>query len=291
VTKRLDEVLRDARRFLQSHRVPDASANAEFLLSHLMGFKRLELYVRGDRTVTTAMLSRYRAMLERRASREPLPYLLGEHDFMGLRLRVTPDVLIPRPETEGLVKKAMPWIRKLGSKSLVDVGTGSGCIAIAMARFFPHLKVYATDICLKALKVARENGRTNEVLAQVRWVAGDLFRPDPSTGLRSIGPVDAIISNPPYVPREVLPRLAPEIQKEPRVALDGGSQGIQVLGRLIAEAPRKLRKGGFLLLEFGDGQGPAIQELFVEAGFVDVAIDKDLSGLDRYGFGRIPEAA
>jgi release factor glutamine methyltransferase len=290
MARRLDEVLKDARRFLQNHRVPDASANAEFLLSHLMGVKRLELYIRGDQAVAPATLNRYRAMLERRAGREPLPYLIGEHDFLGLRMRVTPDVLIPRPETEGLVKKAMIWIRRLGSKSLVDVGTGTGCIAITLARFFPHLRVYATDICPKALKVARENGRKNEVLAQVRWVAGDLFRPDPSSGLRSITPVDAIVSNPPYVPREVLPKLQPEVLREPRVALDGGNRGVEVLGRLIGDAPRKLRKGGFMLLEFGDGQGDAVKTLLEQAGFIGVQIEKDLQGLERYAFGRMPGA-
>jgi len=226
--------------------------------------------------------------VDRRAQREPLQYLIGEQDFMGLRLRVTSDVLIPRPETELLVRKAMMWVSRFGSKSLVDVGTGSGCVAIAMARSFPHLKVYAVDVCPKALKVARDNGRINEVLAQVRWVPGDLLTPDSTSGLRSISPVDAIISNPPYVARETLAALPPEIQREPRVALDGGAGGVEVLGRLIKQAPLKLKKGGFILLEFGDGQSGAVESMLKAEGLTEVRIEKDHAGLDRFAFARKP---
>jgi release factor glutamine methyltransferase len=284
VKNRLDEVLKDARRYLHSHRVPEASANAEFLLSHLVGYKRLELYVRGDSVLTAGMCEQYKSLLDRRAKREPLPYLIGEQEFAGLRLKVTPDVLIPRPETELLVRKATLWISRMGSKSVIDVGTGSGGIAISMARSFPHLKVYAVDICPRALKVARENGRINEVLGQVRWVQGDLLTPDPVSGLRTLPMVDAIISNPPYVARETLETLTPEVRAEPRAALDGGPGGTEVIERLIVAAPAKLKKGGFLLLEFGFGQAPAVQSFLKANGFSDIRIEKDHAGIERFAF-------
>ena len=286
VRLRLEDVLRDARRFLQSQRVPEASASAEFLVSHLVGFKRLELYVKGDQLVPADTTARLEKLLKRRAEREPLSYLLGTQEFFGMKMKVTPDVLIPRPETELLVRRAIYWIRLMEARSVADLGTGSGCIAICLARSFPHLKVYATDISLKALRVAKMNGRDNKVLGQVRYVQADLFKPAPASGLRSFPQLDMIVSNPPYVAREELSGLAPEIHREPRVALDGGERGLEVIRRIVQQAPAHLKPGGMLLLEIGDDQGPEVRRLMLEAGLSDVSIEKDLDHLDRVAVAR-----
>ncbi len=285
---RLEDVLRDARRFLQNQRVPEASASAEFLVSHLVGFKRLELYVRGDQAVPAPLMAKLDKLLKRRAEREPLSYLLGTQEFFGMTLKVTPDVLIPRPETELLVRRAIYWIRLMEARSAIDMGTGSGCIAIPLARSFPHLKVFAADLSLKALRVAKINSRDNKVLGQVRFVQSDLFKPAPASGLRAFPQVDMIVSNPPYVAREHFDALEPEIRREPRMALDGGPRGLAVIGDLVRRAPAHLKPGGMLLIEIGDDQGPEVKGLLQAAGFTDVVIEKDLAHLDRIAIGRKP---
>jgi release factor glutamine methyltransferase len=253
---------------------------AEVLLAHVLGTARTVLMAHPERPLTSGQLGRYEALVRRRASNYPLPYLTGRVEFHGLEFEVTPEVLIPRPETETLVDLALA--RR--PASVVDVGTGSGCIAVSLAVRLPDALVYAIDISPAALAVARRNVERHGVAERVRLMVGDVLSPRP-------GPVDLIVSNPPYVPTGECASLPASIRDyEPRLALDGGPGGLRVIRRLLAQAPAVLRgpdpaqgrPGGGLLIEIGAGQGKAASRLarafFPEA---TVRVHRDLVGRDR----------
>jgi release factor glutamine methyltransferase len=219
----------------------------------------------------------YRAAVERRRRREPLQHILGWEEFRGLRLRVTPDVLVPRPETEVLVEVALALPLAGGPCRVVDVGTGSGCVACAIARERPGARVLALDRCPRALAVARANVEALRLADRVRLLCADLLDPVVSRG------VDLVVANPPYLPAGALPSLPPEVRDwEPRLALDGGPDGLAVIRRLVAGAGRVLRPGGALALETAGGeQAHAVARLVAQTGFDDVAVAADLAGVDR----------
>jgi release factor glutamine methyltransferase len=195
--------------------------------------------------------ARFRAVVERRATHEPVQHLLGYEEFRGLRIGVTPDVLIPRPETEGLVERALELLADRAGAIVADIGTGSGAIACALASARPDLEVLAVDRSLGALSVASENVRGLGLAARVRLVAGDLFGPLGSLG----GSLDMIVANPPYLPSGIIQTLPVEVERfEPHLALDGGPDGLRVLRRLVAQTPRFLRPGAWLLMEIGEEQ-------------------------------------
>ena len=247
---------------------------SEILLMHVLGTSRAQLLAHPERTLTSAQVTRYGKLVDDRASGYPLPYLTGKIEFYSLDIEVTPEVLIPRPETEALVDLAL----ERRPKTAVDVGTGSGCIAVALATQLPEAAVYGIDISPAALAVARRNAERHGVGERVRLIAGDLLDRRP-------GPVDLIVSNPPYVSADEWASLPPSIRDhEPRLALDGGPDGLEVVSRLISQSQGLLKPGGALLIEIGAAQGDAAREaaetFFPENG-TSIRIHPDLAGRDR----------
>jgi release factor glutamine methyltransferase len=255
-------------------------ADAEWLLAGLLGVGRATLALGLDARLDAETAVRYDEAVRRRARREPLQHILGWEAFRGLRLRVTPDVLVPRPETEVLVE----WALELAPspRLIVDVGTGSGCIACAVATERPAARVLAVDRSTAAAAVARGNVAALGLVARVSVVVGDLLAP--LGGVRA----DLVIANLPYVPTTTLETLSPEVAgHEPRLAVDGGPDGLMEVRRLVAAAPSRLAPGGVLVLETaGDTQTPVVVRLMRTAGFIEVATRRDLPGVERFVAGR-----
>ena len=267
--------------------LPTARQDAEWLLGSVLGMERFALYLDPATAVAPAAADRFRALVARRAGHEPLQHLLGFEDFRGLRLRVTPDVLIPRPETEGLVEWALELIETGPSLLAADIGTGSCAIACALVSARADLRVLATDVSPAALAVAADNVRALGLADRVRLLAGDLLEPLGTAR----GALDLIVANLPYLASAVIPTLPREVRDfEPRAALDGGADGLQVLRRLVTAAPAVLRSGGWLVLEIGEDQAGALASLMAAEGLVDIAARRDLRGAERYVAGRAPGA-
>jgi len=265
--------------------------DAEALLSKVLRLDRVGLYREYDRILTDEEVNLLSRLVERRLSREPLQYILGTTEFYGLEFLVTPDVFIPRPETELLVDEALKLSRvNHPLLTILDLCTGSGCIAIAIAKSLKNPRIYATDISRKALKVARENAKIHRVEDKIVFIEGDLFRPftplPKSSPLREEGWVrgfDLIVSNPPYIPSHEIELLQMEVKGyEPRMALNGGPDGLLYSKKIIEEAPSHLRSGGSLLLEIGEGQGERVSKAIAERdAYHGLRFIKDYAGLDR----------
>ena len=267
---------------LEAVGVESARGNAEWLLASVLGVGRFEPYLAPSRALSADAWRRYRGLVERRAAGEPLQHLLGFEDFQGLRLTVTPDVLIPRPETEGLVEWAVEVLRQRPDAVVADVGTGSGAIACALAARLPGLSLIAVDCSLAALAVAAGNVARLGLRRRVRLVAGDLVAP------LAGGPgVDLVVANLPYLPSAVIPTLPSDVSsREPRLALDGGPDGMALLRRLVAEAPAVLAPGGWLMLEIGEDQAGPLASLMAAEGFVGIRSRRDLNHVERYVGGQ-----
>jgi release factor glutamine methyltransferase len=271
------EVLRWTAGYLGEKGVPTPRLDAEVLLAHALGLDRVGLYLDYARPLQAAELARYRELVRRRAQREPVAYIRGYKEFWSLEFTVGPAVLIPRPETELLVEEALGLARQARAR-IVEVGTGSGAVAVVLAREL-HQEVLATDSSAAALSVAGRNAQRHQ--AAVRFVLGDLLAPFGEAVF------DIVVSNPPYVPRGEIAGVAPELSFEPRAALDGGEDGLESIRGLVAEAPRVLAAGGWLLLEVGAGQAAEVSRLFEAAGLVEVASVADLAGTPRVVKGHL----
>ncbi len=268
--------------FFKSHGIESPRADAEILLAHTLGSERIALYTHHDQPLNPDELSRFKALIKRRAGREPVAYIVGQKGFWSLELAVTPAVLIPRPETECLVEKALQFLPCDAAPSplrVLELGTGSGAIVLALAKERPAHRFYALDRSLAALTVARRNARRAGLDGRVCfWVA------DWVDSLRHGGPLfDLIVSNPPYIRTGDIAGLQPEIGRfEPRQALDGGPDGLQDLHRIIRQSPPFLAAGGRLLLEIGWDQAKALAALAADCGmYEESAVFQDYSGLDR----------
>ena len=248
--------------------------DAEVLLAHTLGWSRARVLSRLQETISDEMLQQFRTLILRRAAREPVAYLVGRKEFYGLEFVVDRRVLVPRPETETLVDAALEWAKQRpGPLVIADIGTGSGCIAVALAVHLPQAHIYAIDLSSDALAVARQNVIRHHVDASVTLLNGDLLAPLPQ-------PVDLLVSNPPYT---VLDEVDPGVRMhEPHLALDGGSDGLAVYRRLFAAAPSALRPGGALMLEIGATQARAVVDLARQA-FPEavIRVRQDLAGRDR----------
>jgi release factor glutamine methyltransferase len=271
------EVLEQAAIQLRNERIESPRLDGELLLAHVLKVNRAALFTWSDRRLTPKELTRYRSLLTRRAAREPLAYLVGHREFFGLDFAVGPGVLIPRPETELLVEQALRLARRLTAPPrIVDVGAGSGAIAVTLAVHLPQAAVCAVDDSGEALDVVAENARRHGVVDRIQCIQGDLLAP-------LSGPVDLITANLPYVTTEEWMGLPPEIRDhEPRTALDGGPDGLALIGRLLATANAHLGPGGAMLLEIGASQGPAVTAL-ARQRFSPAAVHlyQDYAGLDR----------
>jgi release factor glutamine methyltransferase len=272
-----EEALRQAVRTLSNEGVESPRLDAELLLIHILGMSRASLLAWPERRLTMKQLAAYRDAVARRAAREPLAYVVGHREFFGLDFAVDPRALIPRPETELLVERALQILGSMrpGDKQRVaDVGCGSGAIVVSLAVHLPKAILYALDGSTGALALTADNARRHAVEDRVCCLLGDLLRPLPE-------PVDLITANLPYVTTQEWESLPPEIRRyEPRAALDGGPDGLSLIRRLLAAAGPYLRPKGTILLEIGAGQGPAVLSL-ARQSFPQVQLSQDYAGLDR----------
>jgi len=274
-------LVRRASEILSERGIKTPRLDAEILMCHALGWdNRVKVYTNYDRPLTEEEVERYRRLISRRAKGEPVAYIVGYKDFYGLRFKVRKGVLIPRPETEILVEKTVDEIgrRYRESLTLVDVGTGSGCIVISICRNVDvkGARFIGTDISDVSLEVARENAE--ELGCRVDFIKSDLLE-----GVK--GEMDVVVSNPPYIPlgdRKVEENV---VKYEPHPALFGGRTGLELIERLSFQAYRKLRRGGFISLEFGIGQSGRVVEILKKAGFSGIKIFKDLSGIERVAMG------
>ena len=265
----LIEVLRRATGYLEQHGSSSPRLDAELLLAHALQLRRIDLYLQFERNLSDAELQQYRDLIARRAKGEPVAYLVRRKEFMGLELEVTPDVLVPNPDTELLVQLAVSWGRENPERRrFADVGTGSGCIAVAIAHFLPDVEVFATDVSAGALEVAKRNAARHAVGERVHVSEGDLVAPLPD-GL------DAICANLPYLEEGVA--LPPEVTAQPRSALFAGDRLVK---RLLVEAPSKLGPGGVLFAEV-DPSISATALACAQGTYARAVVHKDLGGHDR----------
>lgn len=272
------ELLRTAGRDLVVAGIAEGRREATWLLARALELPVSELRLHPERPVPSGAAARFASWVRRRAAREPLQYILGTEEFLGLTFKVSPAVLIPRPATELLVLKTAERLQEAfpGQPALrvADIGTGSGCIAIGLCRLLPAAEVWAVDLSPEALAVARENAERHGVAGRVHLLQGDLYAP--LAGRRLHG----IVSNPPYIPAGELETLEPEVQSyEPRLALSPGQDGLAVVRRLIAGAAQHLEPGGLLALEVGAGQGTEVLGLLESAGFAARGYQDDLGHL------------
>jgi release factor glutamine methyltransferase len=269
------DVLRWTTAHFEKHGVASARLDAELLAAHAFGMSRIELYAHFDRPLAAAELASYRELVSRRLAGESVAYLLGHKEFWSLDLLVDSRVLVPRPDSETLVEEALD--RLAGPSAglrIADVGTGSGALALALAKERPEAQVFATDISPDALAVARSNAE--RLSLTVTFLEGDLAQP-----LVPLDRFDLIVANLPYIPSAEIDGLAADVRGEPRLALDGGADGLALLRRLVAGAPERLRLGGCLALEVGAGQAGAVEELLGATGLGDVRRRRDLAGIER----------
>ena len=279
--------LADGIEFLQKKGVPEAKANAEFIMAEVLGTGRGTMLTQASHELTTKQGRHFWTWIQERSKRVPLAYVLGHQPFLGLRIEVTHDCLIPRPETEELVLECERLLKasQIPSPKILEIGTGTGCVAIALAQLLPAGIVFATDVSDKALALAQKNAIANHVSNRIRFVREDLF--SEKQGLR--GWADLIVSNPPYIPTRDLDSLDPEVQREPRLALDGGKDGLNAIRAIVANAPKLLKPGGFLALEIEARQGAAVSQLMWAAGLSAVHLKKDAAGHERLAIGKMVE--
>ncbi len=268
-----------AKGYFEKAGLPEPRLSGELLLAHALGCKRIDLYTRHDAQPSAEQLDAFRQLLRRAKAFEPVAYLLGYKEFYSLRLKVTPDVLIPRPESEALAGEA---IARLGGLDrpvrLWDACTGCGCVAIAAAKHLPRATVLATDICPRAIAVAAENAEAHGLSDRVLCHEADLLSlPDDCAHLE---PFDAITANPPYVAEGE--SVAETVKHEPALALYGGASGLDFLSRIVQDAPRHLRSGGVLIVEFGMGQADEVRDLISDNdAFEEPTILYDHQELER----------
>lgn len=268
--------LRDAAALLEAAGLENSYREAVVLLSRHLRCPPALTYIKREETLPPRLAGRFQADVARRARREPAALIQGERGFFAREFLVTADTLVPRPETELLVERVLE--RAQDGMTVLDIGTGSGCIAVTLAAENPGLHVTAVDISDAALAVARRNAERHGVSGRIEFLKSSLFERFGPAGGRYF---DIIVSNPPYVSTQQIPTLEPELKFEPRIALDGGEDGLEVMRPLIAGAATFLKNGGELFLEMGFDQAERLTRLMTDAGFINVIVKKDFDGHDR----------
>jgi release factor glutamine methyltransferase len=283
---------------LRATKVPSDTLAAELLLMHALGRDRTWLYTNPEHPLDAVTAEKYFALIARRSAGEPTQYLTGKQEFWALEFDVTPAVLIPRPETEHVIEVALERLgergirinMKTGAPSptlhIADVGTGSGCIAVALAHELPHAKIIATDISVPALAVARHNATRHQVADRIEFVEADLFERvshESRITIRESQLFDVIVSNPPYIAHTDAASLPAEVRDhEPHSALFGGPGGVEIYSRLIQQSGARLKPGGFLVLELGYDSATAVRKMFhMEHCWANISITDDLAGIPR----------
>ena len=273
----IGRILQWTEQYFKEKGIDSPRLDAEVLLAHLLGKERIHLYVHFDEPLEAGELASYRELVKKRVQHVPVAYLTGQREFMGLPFHVASGVLIPRPDTEILVQTAIELLRAMsGETRFADIGTGSGAIALSVLHYVPGAFSEATDISKDALAIAEKNAASLGLSERVSFHEGDLLQPLGNSQYH------AILSNPPYIPDGDLPGLPPEVQEqEPRLALAGGSDGLDFYRRLAADAPARLLEGGFLAVEVGIHQAESVRCMTEEHGLRDAEIRRDLAGIDR----------
>lgn len=298
------EMLQEAERLLQQQKIEDAPSDAWYLMEYVTGMNRTGYLLHRQEEMPQEQQEKYQMLIRQRAAHIPLQHLTGEQEFMGFSFLVNEHVLVPRQDTEILVEEALEHLKCLAEKrdttcseressepedfyekksgensrlldriQVLDLCTGSGCIAISLKKLCPQIEMTASDLSPEALEMARKNGC--RLQAEVKWIESDLFEKLP-------GPYDMIVSNPPYIRRDVIETLSEEVRcHEPYQALDGHEDGLYFYRRIISEAGAHLKQGGWLCFEIGYDQGEAVSELMKMHGFSRIQVKKDLAGLDR----------
>lgn len=259
---------------------------AELLFTGLLDCDRTSLYLNKGSVLDKDKLHLVSSALKMRVKGEPIQYILGKTEFMGLEFKVTPDVLIPRPETEILVETVIKYANRLAPIAcpILELGTGSGCIAVSLAKYLPEFQITATDVSKKALLVARYNAKLNKVGKKIKFLKGDLFKAFSVSDVR----YQICVSNPPYIASSEIKRLQPEVQFEPEVALNGGSDGLYFYENIIKSSPKYLRGCGFLIFEIGFNQKDAVKKYIQNSGYFEIIeVIKDYSNLDRVVVARM----
>ena len=272
------EVLRATERYLADRGVDSPRLNAEHLLAHALGLKRMELYLQFDRPLTETERVPLRDTVKRRGAREPLQHILGTAEFHGRSFLSDPRALVPRPETEQLVELALELAKAHASPAILDLGTGSGVIVLTVALELPSATLHATDLSPDALALAADNAARHQLTDRIRFHQSDLLPPDETK-------FDLILANLPYIPSGEIAALSPEVRHDPDTALDGGADGLDLIRRLIAEAPARLAPGGALLLEIGAGQADAVNALLSALKSRDISLRPDYQNIPRFAVG------
>jgi len=266
-----------AAKFLAGRGVASPRLDAELLLAQVIATDRVGVYLRFDRPLGSVEVDAYRALIKRRGEGEPVAHLTGRREFWSRAFTVTPDVLVPRPETELVVERALAMVvSRDRALRVLDLGTGSGAIAVALATELPQAQVTAVDRSEAAVAVATGNAASAGVDGRVRVLVSDW-----TTALDPGARFDLVVSNPPYIPSDDIAALAPEVRREPRLALDGGADGLDAYRRIVPDAARVLAPGGALVLEVGAGQAERVAALLTAAGFDAVGRHSDLAGIER----------
>ncbi len=270
-----------ARQSLVQARVSNGAQEAMWLLGHALEVRSHQLVSLADRLVSPDVWGRVETLVARRVAREPLQYLLGTQEFCGLEFSVSPAVLIPRPETELLIHHVVDHVHTLSDATIVDVGTGSGCVAITLAARLNGRRILAIDRSSEALGVAQVNATKHGVRDRIEWLEGDLL--EPLRDLQGADSVDVIVSNPPYISESDWAGLEPEVRVfEPRMALVGGKEGTEFHERLLRESWEFLVPGGLLIMEMGAGQAPIVRQLVEQiGGYAGLRIIEDAAGIER----------
>ena len=273
------EVIQKSSEFLGKKGVDSPRLQVELLLAHVLKMPRMKLYLTFDRVLKPEELDALRELVKRRGNREPLQHLVGSTSFCGLEINVSPDVLIPRPETEILAERGWKYLSTISpAPRALDFGTGSGCIVIAIAKHCPEANFVAVDVSEAALKIARENATKNSVAEQIEFLHSNGFEKIPTTQQ-----FDLIVSNPPYIASKEIETLQPEVREfDPRLALDGGTTGLDFYARLANEAPAHLKPAGKIMMEYGDDQAADIQRLFEAKQWTIDAIERDYTSRERF---------
>jgi len=274
---RVKEILNKTVNYFEQHGIDRARLDAEVLLAYVLDRERVDLYVEFNRPLTTEEVDKYRELVIKRRKGIPVAYLVGHKEFMSLEFKVTPEVLIPRPETEHVVEIGLKLIEAWEQPEItvVDVGTGSGAIIVSLVKLAEaELKGIGVDISESALEVAQENAAYHGVESEIDFKAGDLLAPVKREA-------DLIVSNPPYVPSKKLESIQEEVKQQPKLALDGGQDGLNYYRQLITQSRDVLKPGGQIILEIGIKQAEAVTQLLQQVGFSKIEVTTDYAGIER----------
>ncbi|MBN2030118.1 peptide chain release factor N(5)-glutamine methyltransferase [bacterium] len=285
-TWRLIDVLKEATAYLNTKGIENPRLNAERLMSHLLQIERIDLYLRFEQLMNQKERDAYKTILFRRAKHEPLQYVLGETEFMSLHFKLTPAVLIPRPETELLVEQIVACIGDQKGSRVLDIGAGSGNIGVSLAKYLPEVSITAVDTSDEVLTLAEENAEKNGVGDQIQFILANVKQENFVQVVK--GPFDIVVSNPPYVSSDDFAQLPGEIREyEPREALCDDRDGLSFYPIIAQKSVALFQSGGRLFFEIGDGQSQPVQSILKEAGYGGIQVFSDLNGIERVVCGHL----